>query len=121
MSQIPTPPPPPHQPNPPRYQGAPIPSQVQINLAPIANNWGLIKQIALWVLYLINIGCGIYCGIKYLFLDITKLEGGGQIAAIQQFQSLNSLIFVSGFVIWLDIVVALLVYISRRPGVRPMQ
>lgn len=119
MSQIPTPPPP-HQPTPPRYQGAPIPGQVQINLAPIANNWGLIKQIALWVLYLINIGCGIYCTIKYLFLDITKLAGG-EFAAFQQFQSASSLVFVSGFVIWLDIVVALLVYISRRPGVRPMQ
>lgn len=91
-----------------------------MNFAPIANNWGWIRLIALWLLYFINIVCGIYCCFKYLFLDLTRL-GGNAYAALQQAQSLSSLIFVSSFVIWLDIIVALLVYITKRTGIKPWQ
>lgn len=125
MSQIP-PPPPPQQPYPPVYQGGPIPAQVQINLAPIANNWGVIRLIALWLLYLINIACGIYCCIKYItldlaeFVDLLSMVGNPYAllrrlpAIMQQLQSLGSFLSVSAFIIWLDVVIALLVYITRR-------
>lgn len=125
MSQT-TPPRPPQQPYPPGYQGGPIPAQVQINLAPIVNNWGIIRTIALWVLYLVNIACGIYCCIKYFSFDFVQFLGilnkaGNSYALLrrlpdimEQLHSLGSFISISAFIIWLDIVIALLVYITRR-------
>lgn len=102
MSQIPSPPPPP-RPN-------PNLKSMSVNVGAITNNLGIIRLCALWLLYLINIFCGFYCLTRYLFLDFSA----STIMAYQSaLQSAASIIGVAGFVISLDIVVALLVYISR--------
>lgn len=119
MSQIPAPPPPATHPSAPRQPG-PVPGPVQTGYGVGTDYKGWICTIALWVLYFINIMCGLYCFLRYLSLDFDFSRlGGNPYGALQQAQSLVSLAFISGFVIWFDIIVAILVYITKRSGRSP--